>query len=252
MKILVSNDDGIQSPGIEAIVKALSLRHEVIVAAPSTQQSAKSQALTVQQKLYVDNYAPFQEKYGLTALSIGGTPADCVKLYLEGLAEEMPDLVISGINNGSNLGTDILYSGTLGAAREGFIHNIPSIGLSLDYDSELTFDFVAKEFVKHMKEILALSKENQLLNINFPKKLKEGYQWVWAKQGKRDYANAFVPHKDSDGRRYYYVAGDILDEGNDELTDIVLGNSGNVTVTPILADMTDYTFVREKLGQKVL
>ena len=118
IRILISNDDGIQSPGIEALVKVLHKEHKVIIAAPVTQQSAMAHALTVRKRLYVEHYAPLEEKYGVEALMVSGTPTDCVKLYMEGIAKEKIDLVISGINNGSNLGTDILYSGTLGAALE--------------------------------------------------------------------------------------------------------------------------------------
>lgn len=251
MKILLSNDDGIQAPGLEALLKALTLRHEVIVAAPAKQQSAMAHALSVQTKLYVDNYAPFQEKYGVVALQIAGTPTDCVKLYLEGIADEMPDLVLSGINNGSNLGTDILYSGTLGAALEGHIHGIPAIAVSLDYKPEITFDFVAKEINKNLKKLLSLSDTPQLLNINFPKKLRDGYQWIWAEQGIRDYANAFKPHRDIDGRRFYFVGGEVMQQDNTPCSDIVLQEQGNITVTPIRRFWDDKVFLGNKLGKQV-
>lgn len=251
INILISNDDGIQSPGIESLVKVLHKDHKVIVAAPATQQSAMAHALTVRKRLYVEHYAPLEEKYGVEALMISGTPTDCVKLYMEGIAEEKIDLVISGINNGSNLGTDILYSGTLGAALEGHIHGVPAIALSLDYKAELTFDFVAETFVKKMEKLMKLSDKPQLLNINFPKKLKEDYKWYWAKQGVRDYENAFIPNTDDDGRLYYWVGGEIIDTGNSADTDIELANAGNITVTPILMNWCDFKILDNNSGKTI-
>lgn len=251
IRILISNDDGIQSPGIEALVKALHKEHKVIVAAPATQQSAMAHALTVRKRLYVEHYAPLEEKYGVEALMVSGTPTDCVKLYMEGIAKEKIDLVISGINNGSNLGTDILYSGTLGAALEGHIHGVHAIALSLDYKAELTFGFVAETFVKKMGKLMNLSDKPQLLNVNFPKKLKADYNWYWAKQGVRDYENAFIPNTDDDGRLYYWVGGEIIDSGNSADTDIELANAGNITVTPVLMNWCDFKILDNNSGKTI-
>ena len=251
IRILISNDDGIQSPGIEALVKVLHKEHKVIVAAPATQQSAMAHALTVRKRLYVGHYAPLEEKYGVEALMVSGTPTDCVKLYMEGIAKEKIDLVISGINNGSNLGTDILYSGTLGAALEGNIHGVHAIALSLDYKAELTFDFVAETFVKKMEKLMKLSDKPQLLNVNFPKKLKADYNWYWAKQGVRDYENAFIPNTDDEGKLYYWVGGEIIDTGNSADTDIELANAGNITVTPVLMNWCDFKILDNNSGKTI-
>ena len=251
IRILISNDDGIQSPGIEALVKVLHKEHKVIVAAPVTQQSAMAHALTVRKRLYVEHYAPLEEKYGVEALMVSGTPTDCVKLYMEGIAKEKIDLVISGINNGSNLGTDILYSGTLGAALEGNIHGVHAIALSLGYKAELTFDFVAETFVKKMEKLMKLSDKPQLLNVNFPKKLKADYNWYWAKQGVRDYENAFIPNTDDEGKLYYWVGGEIIDTGNSADTDIELANAGNITVTPVLMNWCDFKILDNNSGKTI-
>ena len=251
IRILISNDDGIQSPGIEALVKVLHKEHKVIVAAPATQQSAMAHALTVRKRLYVEHYAPLEEKYGVEALMVSGTPTDCVKLYMEGIAKEKIDLVISGIKNGSNLGTDILYSGTLGAALEGNIHGVHAIALSLDYKAELTFDFVAETFVKKMEKLMKLSDKPQLLNVNFPKKLKADYNWYWAKQGIRDYENAFIPNTDDEGKLYYWVGGEIIDTGNSADTDIELANAGNITVTPVLMNWCDFKILDNNSGKTI-
>ncbi len=242
MRILISNDDGIQSPGIEALVKALHQHHEVIVAAPATQQSAKAHAITVRERLYVDEYKPLQEKYGVKAYAIGGTPADTVKLYMEGIIrrqpELMPDLVLSGINDGSNIGTDIMYSGTIGAATEGYVQRISAIAVSLDYNAEYSFDQVAEMLVARLPELCATSDERILLNVNFPKKLTESPKWLWCRQGIRDYANAYQPQQDEDGRLYYVVGGGPLDNGNDEETDVMTIADGNIAITPLQLDRT--------------
>ena len=253
MRILITNDDGIQSPGLEALVKVLSPNHEVIVAAPASQQSAKSHAITVRERVYVDQYLPLQEKYGVKALAIGGTPADTVKLYLEGILQEdpalMPDLVISGINDGSNLGTDVIYSGTIGAASEGYIHHIAAIAISLDYEAEISFEYVAQELAKHLPKLLAQYEHKLLLNINFPKKLNEEPQWIWCTQGIREYHNAYLEHHDEDGRLYYLVGGTPRDNGNNEFSDIVANLQGHITVTPLSLDRTKVKFLASRKGK---
>lgn len=252
MKILISNDDGVQSPGIEALVKVFSGTHEVVVAAPATQQSAKAHAITVGQPIYVDKYKPLMDKYSIEAYSVYGTPADSVKLYLEGLlehkTENYPELVISGINNGSNLGTDLVYSGTVGAAREGYIHNISSLAVSLDYNASISFDMVAEELFKKLPEILSISEEKMFYNINFPKKFHDDYMWHWASQGVRDYENAYIPRNSEDGRMYFMVEGDIVDNGNLPDADITLCNNGHITITPMRLKMADCLFLRDRTG----
>ena len=111
MRILLANDDGVEAPGIEALVKALYKEHEVIVSAPAQQQSGMSHAMTLGRRLYIECYQPFMDKYGVRAWRVYGTPADSVKAYLEGINEAKPDVVISGINDCHNLGTDNIYSG---------------------------------------------------------------------------------------------------------------------------------------------
>ena len=253
MKILISNDDGVQSPGIEALVKAFYKTHEVVVAAPATQQSAKAHAITVGQPIYVDKYAPLADLYGVEAYSVYGTPADSVKLYLEGILghkpEEYPELVISGINNGSNLGTDIIYSGTVGAAREGYIHDINSIAVSLDYNASISFDTVAEELAKKMPQILSSSDDKVFYNINFPKSFHDDYKWHWATQGVRDYENAYIPRNTEDGRMYFMVAGEIIDKDNPPDADITLCNSGHITITPLRLKMAACLVLRDKAGK---
>lgn len=250
MRILISNDDGVQSPGIEALVKHLYREHSVVVAAPAGQQSAKAHAITIGQPLFVDEYLPLKETYGIEAYAISGTPADSVKLYLEGILgnnpDEYPDIVISGINNGSNLGTDLLYSGTVGAALEGLVHGIRSIAVSLNYNSAIPFDDVAKAVISKLDVLLDKMDKPGVLNVNFPVNYNDNPQWIWATQGVRDYENAYLPKYSEDGRLYYMVEGYIIDEGNNNLSDVALCNAGNITVTPVTVSMAD----REALGSK--
>ena len=245
MRILISNDDGIQSAGIEALVKALYREHEVIVAAPAGQQSAKAHAITVRDRLYVEEYQPLQDRYGIKALAIGGTPADTVKLYIEGIIrrdrELMPDLVISGINDGSNLGTDMLYSGTIGAASEGFVQGIDSVAVSLEYDAEHSFDFVAEQFAGRLPELLGRGSGRKLLNVNFPRRLSYCYEWIWCRQGVRDYQNAYERQQDEEGRVFYTVGGLPLLTGNADDTDVMVTDRGNISVTPLKLDKTDFS-----------
>ncbi len=249
MRILLGNDDGIQSVGIEALVKALAPDHELIVAAPAKEQSGMAHALTVHKKIETAHYAPLEEAYAIKALSIDGTPTDCIKLYLEALAgENKPDLVISGINHGANLGTDVLYSGTVGAAMEGYLHGITSLAVSLDLHSEIPYDTAAKIVAEHLKRFFQQERQPFFYNLNFPKKfLAKGPEFVFTKLGNRDYLNAFQRSTTPDGRVYYLMAGEIYDSNNSEATDIYAVGQGYISITPLQTDLTDYLALDARL-----
>ena len=221
LRILLSNDDGIEAEGIEALVRALHKDHEVIVAAPMHQQSGMAHALTVGAPIEVAENARLQKKYGIKALAIAGTPTDAVKIYLEALAgDAKPDLVVSGINHGANLATDILYSGTVGAAI--FADDLP-------------------KFLDHENKKLCF------YNINFPKRLKDGQaQYVFGRQGKRDYINAFKKEMKA-GKTYYTIAGEIYDSDKGSATDIYATEAGFISVTPLIIDMSDYVALEDRL-----
>lgn len=250
MRILISNDDGIQSPGIEALVKALHREHEVIVAAPAGQQSAKAHAITVRDRLYVEEYQPLREKYGVEAFAIDGTPADTVKLYMEGIIHKdrarLLELVLAGINDGSNLGTDILYSGTIGAAAEGVVQGINAVAVSLEYNAEYSFDLAAKLFVKKLPELLDGGGKGKLLNVNFPQQLSGDYKWLWCRQGVRDYDNAYQRQQDEAGRVFYTVGGAPLPDSSNDGTDVQAVCQGNISITPLLLDKTDYFLLQSR------
>lgn len=248
MRILLTNDDGIKAAGIEALIKALYKEHEVIVAAPMEQQSGMSNALTIGKPIEVAKDEKLAAKYGIEAWAIGGTPADCGKLYLEALTgEKHVDVVISGINHGANLATDIIYSGTVGAAMEGYFHDVPSFALSLDVDSQLTYDEVAEVFARDLPKFLMEAEKTFLYNINFPHFFKDGVpQYIFGRQGRRDYLNAFVQEV-RDGKTYYTMGGDIYDSDKGNATDIFAMEQGYISVTPLVTDMTDYVELDKRL-----
>ena len=249
MRILLSNDDGIKAAGSEALVRALHKEHEVIVSAPMKQQSGMSNALTIGSPIEVARDKVLEEKYGIEAWAVGGTPADSAKLYIEAfMTKDRPvDLVVSGINHGANLATDIIYSGTVGAAMEGYFHDIPSFALSLDAASKLTYDEAAEIFARDLSKLMPEDGKVFLYNVNFPLFLKDGLsQYVYGRQGKRDYLNAFTK-EERDGKVYFTMAGEVYDSDKGSATDIYATEQGYISITPLVADMTDYVELDQRL-----
>ncbi|SDF75735.1 5'/3'-nucleotidase SurE [Sporolituus thermophilus] len=243
MHILLTNDDGIFAPGIKALWQSLSAIAQVTVVAPDSERSATSQAITVHHPIRVDPY--HIENSSVTAWRIGGTPTDCVKLAIEALLAEPPDVVVSGINHGPNLGTDVLYSGTVSAAIEGALHGIPAVAVSLD--TWQPFDFTpAAEFTR--KLILTMMQNtlppNTLLNVNVPALPPNRLGGVAVtKLGVRQYQNTFERRADPRGRLYYWMGGDLVDNTNDPDSDIVAVKEGKISVTPIHFDLTNYAIM---------
>ncbi|MBQ3336442.1 MAG: 5'/3'-nucleotidase SurE [Selenomonadaceae bacterium] len=243
MEILLSNDDGIHGAGLWALEEALRARgHSVTIAAPFNQQSGMSHALSVRREI---EYRRF-EAADCEAWIFDGTPTDCVKIFLEALNEKNFDALISGINDGANLATDVLYSGTVGAAMEGFLHEIPSLAVSLDKNSEVTFAEAASATVDYLEKILAVKHAPFLHNINFPKKFRAGKaEFVSTRLGRRDYINAFTSRTDEKGRAYFKIGGTIIDLDVSAGTDIHASRLGLVSVTPLHCDAAD----REQIAE---
>lgn len=248
--VLVTNDDGIHAPGINAMRRALEQVEglEVWSVAPDRQRSASSHALTMYRPLF-----PMKmEIPGATSpcYSVTGTPADSAKLAIEELLPRKPDLVISGINQGPNLGTDIFYSGTVAAALEGPILGIPAIAASLD--SFTSDDYtVAAEYVTNLA--LWVLKEGlppgTLLNINVPGLPREEIKGVRvAKMGRRLYRDQWDKRKDPRGRTYYWLAGVLADLTNDQDSDVVAVEQGYVSLTPLQLDLTRYELLDRLRG----
>ena len=230
MKILLSNDDGIDGEGLWAMARALKKDFEVVIAAPMRQQSGMAHALTLGRKLEYKH----EKNSDFEIWTIDGTPTDCVKFYLEAVdVDKEICAVISGINHGANLATDVLYSGTVGAALEGALHDIPALAVSVDVHSEISFDSVAEETAKYF--LTRMRREEIFFNnINFPKKYRAGYaEFKLARLGKRDYINPFAKHTDDEGRFFFEIRGEIFDSDVAEDTDIYAVNHGFVSVTPL-------------------
>lgn len=238
MKILLTNDDGIAGAGLWSLANALKERgHEATIAAPLNQQSGMAHALTFVREI---EYKRFDNP-DCEAWTFDGTPTDCVKIYLEGMTDKKFDAVISGINDGANLATDVLYSGTVGAALEGFLHEIPSLAVSRDKSSVIPFDAAANATVDYLEKILSIKHKPFLHNLNFPKKFRASKaEFMSTRLGQRDYINAFASHTDNEGRAYFRIGGTIRDIDSSEGTDIHAVNLGFVSVTPLHFDTADY------------
>ena len=252
MRILLSNDDGIEAEGLHALTKALEKKHEIVICAPMKEQSGMAHALNVRKQLEVVHRQDLEEKYHVEeAWAIDGTPTDCVKIYLEAIAGvRQIDLVISGINHGANLATDVLYSGTVGAAMEGRLHDIRALAVSLDRDSEISFAQAAAITADYIAKNLQNRKDIFFQNINFPKRLRRRRpEFIYTRLGKRDYINAFTQHTDEDGRTYYTVAGEIYDSDSSEATDIYAVESGYIAITPLQTELTDFMAMDYQLDQ---
>ena len=239
MIILLSNDDGIQSEGLTSLESALSNIGKIYTVAPDRAQSSMSHALTLHRPLRVQEIAPRR-------LAVDGTPVDCVKLSLTGLLPARPNLVVSGINKGPNLGDDIIYSGTVSAAIEGALLGIPAIAVSLVTFKD--FDFrAAAEFTATLVEKIAERgiPPKTLLNVNVPPTPKSDVKgWRATRMGKRHYSETIVERIDPRGGKYYWIGGDDLGFAEEEGTDCKAVSDGYVSVTPLQVDLTDYKLLQ--------
>lgn len=240
--ILVSNDDGITSLGIRTLVEVMQELGEVVVVAPDSPQSGMGHAITIGEPLRLHATPIFE---GVKAYECSGTPADCVKLgkhYV--LKDRTPDLVVSGINHGSNTSISVLYSGTMSAAIEGAIEGIPSIGFSLcDFASDADFSHV-RSFVKQIaSNVLANGlPKGVALNVNFPKKSEDTLKGVRiCRQTNGKWQEEFDKRKDPHGRSYFWLSGNFVnfDAGQEDTCEWALENN-YVSVVPCQYDLTAY------------
>jgi 5'-nucleotidase len=234
--LLVSNDDGIHSLGLAALVAAMSTVGEVVVVAPDREQSACSHALTLHRPLRID-------QIGERRYVVDGTPTDCVNLAINGIMPRRPALVVSGINKGANLGDDVTYSGTVSAAMEGTLLGVPSIAVSLIGRHDFAFD-AAAEFARRLATwVLTVGlPPDTLLNVNVPQ-LQDGAAprgVERTRMGRRRYGDAIVEKVDPRGRKYYWIGGEELDFVEEEGTDFYAVRQGLISVTPIHLDLTNY------------
>ncbi|MBI5048498.1 MAG: 5'/3'-nucleotidase SurE [Deltaproteobacteria bacterium] len=241
--MLVSNDDGIHSEGIKALARALRRVGEVYVVAPDRERSAASHSLTLHRPLRV-------EQHGSNAYAVDGTPTDCINIAVNGILKKKPDLVVSGINKGGNLGDDVTYSGTVSAAMEGTLLGIPSVAMSLVSRDNFDFKMAARFAARLTRFILkkGLPKDT-LLNVNVPAGDVKGYRIT--KQGKRFYGDSVVEKIDPRGKKYYWIGGDILRWEGGKGTDFEAVANKFISITPVHLDMTNYASFKELHNWKI-
>lgn len=233
--ILLTNDDGFRAAGIERLRKALADLGRVVMVAPEREQSAAGHALTLTSPLrinWVDE----------NTISVDGTPTDCVLLAMRGLLDRKPDLLVSGINHGPNLGDDVTYSGTVAAAFEGTLLGLPSVAMSVAAWQDCNFDAAARFAPAIARQVLAHGLPNgTLLNVNVPSLAPEKISGVRiTRLGKRLYRDAVVKKTDPRGRDYYWIGGKAPIWFPGEETDFEAVEQAMISVTPLHLDLTDY------------
>lgn len=250
LNLLISNDDGIFALGLRTLANTLAeAGHRVTVVCPDRERSATGHGLTLHTPIRAEIVeSVFAE--GVIAWSCSGTPADCVKFALSAVLEARPDLVLSGINHGSNLGTDVLYSGTVSAAMEGALEGIPSIAISLASYTSAEFQ-PAADFACKLVDRLAANPlpQSSLLNINVPAVAAEQIAGVvLARQGLRRYIETFKKRLDPRGKSYYWLTGEVIEDiqqpeevlnGRSLLTDVVAIQNNYITIVPLQYNLTD-------------
>jgi 5'-nucleotidase len=246
LKILVTNDDGIDSQGISELASALQEIGDVTIIAPRTEQSAVGHAITMKIPLRVTEYFKNGDFYGY---AVDGTPADCVKIGIRNILKDPPDLVVSGINHGSNTAINIIYSGTVSAAREAAIMDIPAMAVSVTSHNPQHFEY-ARETVKRLAQIVAeegLAK-GTLLNINVPDLPADEIKGILiTTQGKSKWDDIYEERKDPYGKSYYWLTGTLTETDKKLGTDQFAIKNNYVSVSPIHFDLTDYdTFEKIK------
>ncbi len=247
MRLLISNDDGIFSIGVRTLANTLAAAgHQVTVVCPDRERSATGHGLTLHQPIRANVVEGIFDPT-ITAWSCSGTPADCVKLALWSLLNEKPDFVFSGINQGANLGTDVLYSGTVSAAMEGIIEGIPSLALSLTSFSAKDFQPAANYAQNLLQHLIENPLEELfLLNINVPPVSEAEIKGAKiTRQGVRRYIEVFEKRTDPRGKIYYWLAGEVVEEledpdgDRDTQTDVEAIRENYITITPLQYNLTD-------------
>lgn len=248
MKILLTNDDSIESSGLKSLAKSLTQIGEVYIVAPQKPQSAGGHGITMHKPLRVETI-PINvgEK---ASYRVSGTPADCVMLAIDVLVKDV-DIVVSGINLGPNLGDDIIYSGTVAGAREGAMNNKLSFAVSVNDFENPDFEFFSDLAKKIIQKLVDVVKEHSgCININFPKD-KENIKGIRVTSlARRRYKNRVTIGKDPFGREFYWIGG-VLDDPMVDDTDSKLIEEGYVTVTPLAIDQTDYNLLKQIENTKI-
>jgi 5'-nucleotidase len=233
--ILVTNDDGIYSPGIQILAKRLRDLDHVVIVAPDRERSAAGHSMTLHRPLLI-------EEVRESAYCVNGTPTDCVNIAVKGMLKETPKLVVSGINKGPNLGDDVTYSGTVAGAIEGILLGIPSIAVSLVARESFRFAEAAEVTLRTAERVFKQGLEpGTLLNINVPNVAISEIQGTRiTRLGKRIYHQMTVERVDPRGKKYYWIGGGEPDWEHEEGTDFDAVDRKMVSITPLHLDLTHY------------
>ncbi len=238
MRILVTNDDGILAPGLAALYRAVADLGHVDVVAPDDSQSAVGHAISVLKPMVVRRLHVDHTFHGW---SVGGRPADCVKLAMLELLDQRPDVVLSGINAGANVGINVLYSGTIAAAREGALFAVPAIALSLELSEELDFARAGRVARTVVDAILASKPApGTCLSVNIPGSHRGPVRGIrCCPQASVNWEEHYYKQTDPSGQTVYWLDGRLPDEGADPASDMAALRDGYVTVTPLRPNLTD-------------
>ncbi len=252
MHYLLSNDDGYQATGLKRLAEALEKSGEVTVVAPERDRSGASNSLTLDAPIYMHT-----AENGF--IYVNGTPTDCIHLAITGLLEEEPDMVLSGINAGANLGDDILYSGTVAAAMEARFLGCPAIAISLASQEAVHFDTAVRVVLELIESLSSLSLESELLlNVNVPDiPYEEIGEFEVTRLGSRHKSEPAIKSEDPRGRTIFWVGPVGPEQDAGPGTDFYAINNNNVSITPLQVDLTKYSviedvtqWVGEKLNKK--
>ncbi len=243
MRILLTNDDGVTSEGLLTLAKYLSREHEVVIVAPESERSAVGHAITIHVPIWVKELKICEHA---KVYSITGTPADCVKLGVDVLFRE-PDVIISGINKGPNLGTDVIYSGTVSGALEGAMSGYPSLAVSsADYQNPL-YESAAEFMLEFLKSFdFSSIPPYTALNINVPAIPYERIKgWRFTRQSKRRWEDYFEARVDPFGRTYYWMLGNVIEDDEDPDADYKAVQEGYVSITPVSVFLTNESYLKK-------
>lgn len=243
MNILITNDDGIYAEGLLILAREISKIAKVTVVAPDRERSATAHAITMHKPLRVEKAE--LRNCSVESWMVNGTPSDCVKLALDALLNDAPDLVLSGINRGPNLGTDVIYSGTVSAAIEAAIYGIPAVAVSVAAYENVSYEYSA-QFVRKLCEVLKEKEfpKETLLNVNIPPLDAEDIAGVLiTRLGNRKYKNCFDRRQDPRGKTYYWLAGEVVEDLEDETSDVWAIKNNYISITPIHFDLTNYEVI---------
>lgn len=243
--ILVTNDDGVTSPGIKALVDAVKDLGEVLVVAPDKPQSGMGHAITIEHPLRLEKVDLFE---GIQAYSCSGTPVDCVKLAKDKLLHKSPDLCVSGINHGSNSSINVIYSGTMSAAMEAAIEGIPAVGFSLcDYNYHADFTLSKEVATQVSKELLERGiPTGTLLNVNIPRVSKANFNgYKVCRQANAKWQEEYDERMDTRNKTYYWLSGEFVNFDRGEDTDEWALRNNYVSIVPVQFDLTAHHAIAE-------